>query len=320
MRYFRVVNLEKHQHYKKRRPPWIKLHAEVLDDYDFLCLQDASKAHAMLLWVLASKMDNRIPYDADFIARKIGATVPVDLEALVAQGFIELIDDASGVLASRKQSALPETEREAEAEGESETEKTDDIRKRVREALPEKYRTDLDSLLDTGLGKPTERESWLRSLHAVLFDGYEFPSRDPEILGQGLREMLGTQGAPTWQKYSGFVRRLTRGESPPPTRANGSRIDPAIELAAGKQLEEIIKLGVRVQSAIGVGYQIPPSKLQELPAAVKSAIAALGGSLASGAQRILDTPPDKYGILLSQFAKLYAGAISVESARVGAHA
>jgi hypothetical protein len=126
LKYFRVVNFEKHQHYKKRRPPWVKLHAEVLDDYEFLRLPDASKSHFMLIWLLASKLDNRIPFDADFVGQKIGATEPVRLELLAQQGFIEALPDDSGVLASRPQDAPLETEREAEAEAkpESKTETT----------------------------------------------------------------------------------------------------------------------------------------------------------------------------------------------------
>ncbi len=116
MKFLRVKNLEKHQHYKDRRPPWIKLHSEVLDDYDFACLQDASKAHLMLIWVLASRLDNKIPYDLAWITKQLSATVAVDVEELIMQGFIEVFDDGSKVLAPRKQSAMPETERETETE------------------------------------------------------------------------------------------------------------------------------------------------------------------------------------------------------------
>ena len=33
----RILNWEKFQHYKVRRPPWIKLHHSLLDDYAFHC-------------------------------------------------------------------------------------------------------------------------------------------------------------------------------------------------------------------------------------------------------------------------------------------
>ena len=53
MRYLSIKNHKAHQHYKNRRPPWIKLHVAILDDYAFSCLQDASKVHLLLLGVLA---------------------------------------------------------------------------------------------------------------------------------------------------------------------------------------------------------------------------------------------------------------------------
>ena len=57
MNYLRVNNWKKFQHYKDRNPPWIKLHRDLLRDYDFICLQDASKMQLILIWLLASQMD-----------------------------------------------------------------------------------------------------------------------------------------------------------------------------------------------------------------------------------------------------------------------
>jgi hypothetical protein len=52
---FRVENWKTCQHYKKRNPPWIKLHRSTLDDLDFLKLPIASRALAPYLWLLASE-------------------------------------------------------------------------------------------------------------------------------------------------------------------------------------------------------------------------------------------------------------------------
>jgi hypothetical protein len=90
---FRVKNFEKFQHYKDRSPPWIKLYNELLDDYDFGRLDDASKAHMILIWLLASRSDNKIPWDAEWIGRKIGSQSPVDLEFLKDSGFIVVDSD-----------------------------------------------------------------------------------------------------------------------------------------------------------------------------------------------------------------------------------
>jgi hypothetical protein len=87
---FSVKNYERFQHYKDRNPPWIKLYNELLDDYEFGCLQDASKLHLILIWLLASRSENKLPYDSDWISRRINASEPVDLDGLVQRGFLLL--------------------------------------------------------------------------------------------------------------------------------------------------------------------------------------------------------------------------------------
>lgn len=50
-------NWPKFQHYKNRKPPWIKLYRELLDDCEFACLPVASMALAPRLWLLASEYE-----------------------------------------------------------------------------------------------------------------------------------------------------------------------------------------------------------------------------------------------------------------------
>ena len=124
MKHFRVKNFERFQHYKDRSPPWIKLYNELLEDYEFSQLPDAAKMHLIGIWLLASRSDNRIPYDAKWVAARINATEPVKLDVLRASGFIEVDaeQDASNVRQSPEQVDRPEregeTERETEGEGE----------------------------------------------------------------------------------------------------------------------------------------------------------------------------------------------------------
>ena len=113
--YFSVKNWDKFQHYKDRNPPWIKLHNSLLDNYEFECLQDASKSHLLCIWMLASRTDNRMPLDPEWIKRKIGASSKVDLEILLEYGFIELqgmAQDASKALVSGEKSRDRERDRE----------------------------------------------------------------------------------------------------------------------------------------------------------------------------------------------------------------
>lgn len=120
---FYVKNFEKFQHYKDRNPPWIKLYNEVLEDYTFGSLPDASKAHLLAIWLLASRTGNKLPFDADWIAKRINATEAVNLTLLAEAGFI-VIDQplqqpehvASKVLQTVEADARPETETEGETE------------------------------------------------------------------------------------------------------------------------------------------------------------------------------------------------------------
>ena len=110
MDYLTVKNWDQYQHYKERDPPWIKLHRNLLNDYEFACLQDASKLHLMLIWLLASQSNGRIPNDASYIQSKISTSTKPNINLLIEKGFLI----ASNMLADCKQSAMPETEAETE--------------------------------------------------------------------------------------------------------------------------------------------------------------------------------------------------------------
>lgn len=134
MQFFNVKNWENLQHYKDRAPPWIKLYNHLLDDYEFACLQDASKLHLLLIWLLASRNNNRLPYNPRWIKQRIGVDSDVDLNELLSLGFIEVEPSEDGVsrllehnastpLAESKQVATTEKSRE-EGEREAEEEKS----------------------------------------------------------------------------------------------------------------------------------------------------------------------------------------------------
>lgn len=104
MKFIQVRDWEKLQHYKKRNPPWIRVYNEILEDYDFAALPDASKWHLVGIWLLASRLANRIPADAAWIGQRIGARSPVDLDALLRIGAIQPAPDqgeSEGVLPMR---------------------------------------------------------------------------------------------------------------------------------------------------------------------------------------------------------------------------
>jgi hypothetical protein len=116
-RWFRVRNFDALQHYKSRNPPWIKLYNRILDDYDVASMADAAKWHFVAIMLLASRNQNRVPWDIVWVSKQISATETVDLDAMAKIGFIEEIQgddmlarrkhDASKMLAQRREEKTP---------------------------------------------------------------------------------------------------------------------------------------------------------------------------------------------------------------------
>ena len=110
-----VRNWSRFQHYKQRRPPWIKLHRELLDDYEYSRLPLASRALAPCLWLLASEADDgSFPDDIPMLVFRLRCTeaeLLAALKPLIEKGFLSCSQDASVLLASRKQETHPEKRR-----------------------------------------------------------------------------------------------------------------------------------------------------------------------------------------------------------------
>lgn len=110
--FFRVKNFEKFQHYKNRNPPWIKLYNSMFNDYHFSRLPDESKLHLILIWSLASLQDNKLPWDHEWIKERIGVKKKINLKPLLDNGFIEITEGDSELIADCQQHAPLEKRRE----------------------------------------------------------------------------------------------------------------------------------------------------------------------------------------------------------------
>ena len=121
---FQVRNWGRFQHYRKRRPPWIKLYRDILDDYEYLTMSLASMALAPCIWLLASESEDGTVTDdlekLSFRLHRPKQEIIAAIEELVAKNFLTRSgDDASTVLAFSKQHATLERETETEAEEET---------------------------------------------------------------------------------------------------------------------------------------------------------------------------------------------------------
>lgn len=118
----RPRNWKSFQHYSTRKPAWIKLHRELLDNFEFQRLHDASRALAPMLWLLASESkDATIDADPEKLAFRLRRTPKEIVDALtplISSGFFEVVQDASKPLAGNHDLGVSEEERETEEERE----------------------------------------------------------------------------------------------------------------------------------------------------------------------------------------------------------
>lgn len=119
-----IVNWRTFQHYKDRRPPWIKVHDSLLDCRQWAVLDGDAAKLLIEIWLVAGREGNTGKIDCTLSElawrlRRDIKTVAKHAKVLQENKFIDVAErDASEVLASGKQSAKPETETETETETE----------------------------------------------------------------------------------------------------------------------------------------------------------------------------------------------------------
>ena len=105
------------QHYKDRKPPWIKIYRDLLDDPEWHELPGDSTKVLIMLWLIASEskdMSGDIPAIKTLAFRLRITEAEVNRHIITLSHWIEY--DASELLADSKQDAIPETETETETE------------------------------------------------------------------------------------------------------------------------------------------------------------------------------------------------------------
>jgi hypothetical protein len=230
---FSVKNFEKFQHYKDRAPPWIKLYNELLDDYEFGKLPDASKMHLIAIWLLASRSSNKIPYDSSWVARRINANTKVDLTLLACYGFIVVDQEVQG-LEHVASEMLADSKQDACLEGEGEKRKVEieeiaasprQNRKKPTRALPDHFEVSPTTLShakafgfsDHDIKREHQRfcmnakakglvfADWDAAEHNWMTKAAEFAGRrlrgEVDIADDGSVEVLDQQQLEAWDAY-----------------------------------------------------------------------------------------------------------------------
>jgi hypothetical protein len=78
---FRIKNWSKFQHFKDRRPPWVKLYRDLLDDMEWHQLEPRAAKALVMLWLIASENDGELP-EAKTLAFRLRTTERAILDVL----------------------------------------------------------------------------------------------------------------------------------------------------------------------------------------------------------------------------------------------
>jgi len=113
-----IKNWKKFQHFKDRKPPWVKLYRDLLDDIEWFELDPKAAKVLVMLWLIASEDDGNIP-TAKQLAFRLRMSEK-ETEVCISKLSHWLEQGYNDVISTRYQDDAPETERETEKEIETE--------------------------------------------------------------------------------------------------------------------------------------------------------------------------------------------------------
>jgi hypothetical protein len=110
----RIKNWDKFQHFKDRRPPWVKLYRDILDDIEWHELDPKAAKVLVMLWLIASEDGGNVP-DTKQLAFRLRLTPSETVQLLnKLNHWLEQTDIST--ISSYQQTDSPETETETETD------------------------------------------------------------------------------------------------------------------------------------------------------------------------------------------------------------
>ena len=115
----KIKNWSKFQHFKDRRPPWVKLYRDLLDDMEWHDLDPLSSKVLVTLWLLASEDDEQQGKLPNIKTLSWRLRLPQEHVLNCINKLSHWLEqDDINVISSGYQDDLPETERETKKETE----------------------------------------------------------------------------------------------------------------------------------------------------------------------------------------------------------
>jgi hypothetical protein len=147
----KIKNWHKFQHFKDRRPPWVKLYRDLLDDPDWHSLDPTAAKALVMIWLIASESDGEIP-DIRKLSFRLRMTEKQVNQALTALSHWLDQDDIAAISAGHQADA-PEGETETKRETEKEGERAPKVKSKSKgeHELPSAFTPDWPAATSQGL-------------------------------------------------------------------------------------------------------------------------------------------------------------------------
>jgi hypothetical protein len=113
----KIKNWTKFQHFKDRKPPWVKLYRDVLDDMEWYELDPLASKVLVMCWLIASEDDGRLP-NSKTLAFRLRMTEKQTIDCLNKLSHWLEQDDID-LISEQYQDDSLETERETETKKET---------------------------------------------------------------------------------------------------------------------------------------------------------------------------------------------------------
>lgn len=173
----KIKNWAKFQHFKDRRPPWVKLYRDLLDDMQWHELDPLSSKVLVTLWLLASEdeeQQGKLP-DIKTLAWRMRMSEKQVKECINKLNHWVLQDDINSI-SERNQDDAPETEKRREET--KQTESFDSLFDIFYQAYPKKA------------GKPSALKAFKKckpdeSLLQKMLDALEIQKQSPQWAKDG---------------------------------------------------------------------------------------------------------------------------------------
>lgn len=112
----KIKNWSKFQHFKDRKPPWVKLYRDVLDDMEWYELDPLASKVLVMCWLIASEDDGRLP-NSKTLAFRLRMTEKQTIDCLNKLSHWLEQDDID-LISKQYQTDSLETEKETETKKE----------------------------------------------------------------------------------------------------------------------------------------------------------------------------------------------------------